>query len=132
MEHKKISMPLLQLAEALERKTISLIQEKNWVALEEMLAPECQFVTVNSIYGKSEAMRLMKQMHLAAVTLKDFDAKAVGDNLVVTFQMACSEDIAGEPQSCDFSPRLSVWQQSVDRYVCIAYADMNQPRYAAD
>ena len=127
MEHKDNSMQLLKVAEALERKTIALIQEKNWSALEEMLASECQFVTVNRVYGKSEAMRLMKEMHLATVTLKDFDAKAVGDNLVVTFRMACTEQIAGEPQSHDFSPRLSVWQQSGGRYVCIAYADMNRP-----
>ena len=127
MEHKDTSTQLLQVAEALERKTIALIQEKNWIALEEMLAPECQFVTVNRVYGKSEAMRLMKEMHLASVTLKDFSAQAVGDNLVVTFQMACAEHIAGEPQSQDFSPRLSVWKQYGERYVCIAYADMNRP-----
>jgi len=127
LEHKDIRTPLLQVAEALERKTIALIQEKNWPALDEMLASECQFVTVKSVFGKSEAMRLMKEMHLASVRLKDFDVKAVGDNLVVTFQMACTEHIAGEPQSHDFSPRLSVWKQSGERYVCIAYADMNRP-----
>jgi hypothetical protein len=127
LEHKDNSMQLLKVAEALERKTIALIQEKNWSALEEMLAPECQFVTVKSVYGKSEAMRLMKEMHLASVTLKDFSAQAVGDNLVVTFQMACAEHIAGEPQSHDFSPRLSVWKQCGERYMCIAYADMNRP-----
>ena len=127
MKHNDTSTPLVQVAEALERKTIALIQQKNWLALDEMLAPECQFVTVNSVYGKLEAMRLMQDMHLAAVTLKGFDAKAVGDNLVVTFQMACTEHVAGEPQSNDFSPRLSVWKQRGEGYVCIAYADMNRP-----
>lgn len=127
MEHKDISTSLVQVAEALERKTIALIQEKRWSDLEEMLAPECQFVTVNSVYGKTEAMRLMKEMHLASITLKDFGAQAVGDNLVVTFQMACTERIAGEPQSHDFSPRLSVWKKSGEDFVCIAYADMNRP-----
>lgn len=127
MEHKDSSVQLVQIAEALERKTIALIQEQNWEALGDMLAPECQFVTVNSVYGKSDATRLMKAMHLTSVTLKEFDAKAVGDNLVVTFQMACAEHIAGQPQSAAFSPRLSVWKQSGEHYVCIAYADMNRP-----
>lgn len=127
MEPNDSHTQLVQLAEQLERNTIALILEKNWAALEEMLAPECQFVTVNSVYGKSEAMALMKDMRLASVTLKDFDAKAVGDNLVVTFQMACAEHIAGQPQSHEFSPRLSVWQRCGERYVCIAYADMNRP-----
>lgn len=127
MKDKDESTQLLHVAEALERKTIALIQEQNWEALGDMLAPECQFVTVNSVYGKSDAMRLMKEMHLTSVTLKEFDVKAVGDNLIVTFQMACAEHIAGQSQSAAFSPRLSVWKQSGERYVCIAYADMNRP-----
>lgn len=113
-------------AEALERRTLELIGAQNWPALEAMIAPECQFVTHTGVYDKAAAMTLMQGMQLTGATLKDLKATAVGDTVVVSFYLACSELINGEVQSREFSPRLSIWKKASDAYRCIAYGDFNQ------
>ena len=57
-------------AENLERLSVRLIQDKNWEALEKMLAPGCQFVSSQGSCDKESAMRLMKEMHLGEFCYK--------------------------------------------------------------
>lgn len=113
-------------AESLEQKTLDLIESGRWDELDAMIAPECQFVTRNGVFDKGRAMTLMQSMQLTSSTLKDVRATLAGDNLIVSFYLACSELLNGEPQSSEFSPRLSVWKKTGDAYRCIAYGDFNQ------
>lgn len=113
-------------AERLERKTLDLIESGQWDELDAMIAPECQFVTRAGVFDKAQAMALMQGMALTSSTLKDVKATVAGDNLMVSFYLACSERMNGELQSGAFSPRLSVWKKSGDAFQCIAYGDFNQ------
>ena len=53
------------LAEKLERLSVQYIQDKNWIALEQMLDPACQFVGMNGACDRQSAMTLMKAMNLS-------------------------------------------------------------------
>jgi len=111
-------------AEELERLSVKFIQDKNWDALEKMLAPGCQFVSAQGSCDKESAMRLMKDMHLGPVKFKDFKVTQADDNLIVSFWIAAVEYRDGKELSPEYSPRLSVWKKTDERYLCIAYADL--------
>lgn len=117
---------LNKLAESLEQKTLDLIQTGRWQELDAMMAPACQFATNQGVFDKARAMTLMQGMKLTSATMRNVKATGCGDNLVVSFELACSELINGQAQSRDFSPRLSVWKKMGDTYLCIAYGDFNQ------
>ena len=114
------------LAESLEQKTLDLIQAGRWQELDAMIAPECQFATHQGVLDKSRAISLMQEMQLTAATMRHINATRCGDNLIVSFELACTERINGQPQSRDFSPRLSVWKRVGNAYLCIAYGDFNR------
>ena len=111
-------------AENLERLSVQLIQDKNWEALDKILAPSCQFVSSQGSCDKASAMRLMKEMHLGQVKFKDFKVTQAEDNLIVSFWIAALEYRDGKALSPEFSPRLSVWKKIDGQWQCIAYADL--------
>jgi len=111
-------------AEALERLTVQLIQEKNWEALEAMLDPACQFVTSSGSFDRVSAMALMKQMDLGEVAFRDFKVTQAQDNLIISFWIAAIEYRDGVQLSPQYSPRLSIWKKEAQRWQCIAYADL--------
>ena len=111
-------------AEALERLSIQYIQDKNWVALEAMLDPAWQFVNAHGSCDRDTAMSLMKGMNLGPVQFKDFKVSHSQDSLVVSFWLAALEYRDGIELSANYSPRLSVWRRSDERWKCIAYADL--------
>ena len=98
-------------AQDLERLSVKFIQDKNWEALEKMLAPSCEFVSAQGSCDKESAMRLMKEMHLGPVKFKDFKVTQAEDNLIVSFWIAALEYRDGKELSPDYSPRLSVWKK---------------------
>jgi hypothetical protein len=111
-------------AENLERLSVQLIQDKNWEALDKILAPSCQFVSSQGSCDKASAMRLMKEMHLGPVQFKDFKVTQADDNLIVSFWIAALEYRDGKELSPEYSPRLSVWKRIDNQWQCIAYADL--------
>ena len=111
-------------AEKLERLSVQLIQDKNWQALDQMLAPGCQFVSSQGACDKASAIRLMKEMNLGPVKFKDFKVTEAEDTLIVSFWIAALEYRDGKELSPDYSPRLSVWKKIDSQWQCIAYADM--------
>jgi len=112
-------------AKRLEELSVALIQEKNWQALEQLLSPACQFVTGHGSVGRTQAIKLMKEMNLGEVRFKDFKVTEAGPNLIVSFWLSASEMIGGKLLSPEFSPRLSVWQRVGPDWQCVAYADLN-------
>jgi hypothetical protein len=111
-------------AEDLERLCVKLIQDQNWQALEQMLAPGCQFVSSQGACDKESAMRLMKEMQLGPVQFKDFKVTQAQDNLIISFWIAALEYRDGKELSPEYSPRLSVWKKMDSQWQCIAYADL--------
>ena len=111
-------------AEDLERLCVKLIQDQNWQALEQMLAPSCQFVSSQGACDKESAMRLMKEMQLGPVQFKDFKVTQAQDNLIISFWIAALEYRDGKELSPEYSPRLSVWKKMDSQWQCIAYADL--------
>lgn len=111
-------------AEDLERLSVKLIQDQNWQALEQILAPGCQFVSSQGACDKESAMRLMKEMQLGPVKFKDFKVTQAEDTLVISFWIAALEYRDGKELSPDYSPRLSVWKKMASQWQCIAYADL--------
>lgn len=107
----------------LEELSISLIREKNWTALEELIDPACQFVTARGSLNRDEAMALMKTMELADVSLERFKVTRSGDTLVISFWLGARESVDGKPVPSEPSPRLSIWSRSDSGWNCIAYAD---------
>jgi hypothetical protein len=111
-------------AEDLERLCVKLIQDQNWQALEQMLAPGCQFVSSQGACDKESAMRLMQEMQLGPVQFKDFKVTQAQDNLIISFWIAALEYRDGKELSPEYSPRLSVWKKMDSQWQCIAYADL--------
>jgi hypothetical protein len=114
-------------AENLERRSIQLLQEKNWEELEAMLDPACQFVNHQGACDRASAMTLMKQMNLGPVECKDFQVTQAGDNLIISFWLASIEFCDGKQLSPNYSPRLSIWRKNKQQWRCIAYADLIAP-----
>ena len=114
-------------AENLERRSIQLLQEKNWEELEAMLDPACQFVNHQGACDRASAMTLMKQMNLGPVEFKDFQVTQAGDNLIISFWLAAIEFCDGKQLSPNYSPRLSIWRKNKQQWRCIAYADLIAP-----
>lgn len=112
-------------ARQLEDLCISLIREKNWSALEDLLDPACQFVSARGSLGRAEAMDLMRSMELGDVRMKDFKVTRSGESIVISFWMGGPESVAGQAAREDFSPRLSVWSRASGSWRCVAYADFN-------
>lgn len=111
-------------AEKLERLSVQLIQDENWQALDQMLAPGCQFVSSQGACDKASAIRLMKEMNLGPVKFKDFKVTEAEDTLIVSFWIAALEYRDSKELSPDYSPRLSVWKKIDSQWQCIAYADL--------
>jgi cytosine/adenosine deaminase-related metal-dependent hydrolase len=88
-------------AEDLERLSVKLIQDQNWEALEQMLAPGCQFVSSQGACDKASAMRLMKEMRLGPVKFKDFKVTQAEDTLIISFWIAALEYRDGKELSPD-------------------------------
>jgi hypothetical protein len=128
MEQKQSQSELLELGEKLERQSVQCLQDKNWDALEKMLDPACQFVGMDGACDRTSAIALMKGMNLGPVQLKDFLVTQSGDNLIVSFWLAADEYHDGKALSSEFSPRLSVWKNKGDQWLCIAYADFITPK----
>ena len=114
-------------AENLERRSIQLLQEKNWEELEAMLDPACQFVNHQGACNRASAMTLMKQMNLGPVECKDFKVTQAGDNLIISFWLAAIEFCDGKQLSPNYFPRLSIWRKNKQQWRCIAYADLIAP-----
>jgi len=114
-------------AENLERRSIQLLQEKNWEELEAMLDPACQFVNHQGACDRASAMTLMKQMNLGPVECKDFKVTQAGDNLIISFWLAAIEFCDGKQLSPNYFPRLSIWRKNKQQWRCIAYADLIAP-----
>ncbi len=112
-------------AKRLEERSVAFIQEKNWQALEQLMSPACQFVTGQGSVGRTEAVKLMKEMNPGEVHFKDFKVTQAGPNLIVSFWLSASEMIGGKLLSTEFSPRLSVWQRVGADWQCVAYAGFN-------
>lgn len=113
-----------QLAEQLERRTVELIQAKDWDSLEAMLDPACQFVSANGACDRAGAIALIQDMNLGPVEFKDFKVTQSQDNLIVSFWLAAVEYHEGKRLSPTYSPRLSVWRKAGAKWLCIAYADL--------
>lgn len=111
-------------AEALERLTVQLIQEKKWEELESMLHPACQFIASNGACDRATAMTLMKGMNLGEVLFKNFMVTQAQDNLIISFWLAAIEYRDGIQLSPQYSPRLSIWKKEDLQWKCIAYADL--------
>lgn len=111
-------------AQALERLAVKMIQDKNWIALEKMLDPACQFVNSNGAFDRENAMLLMREMNLGLVEFKDFRVTQAQDNLIISFWMAAVEDRKDVKLPLKYSPRLSVWKKKDSQWQCIAYADL--------
>jgi hypothetical protein len=124
MGNQTIQNSIATEAEELERLSIKLIQDKNWSALEAMLDPACQFVSMNGACDRASAMSLIKEMNLGPVKLKDFKVTQAGDNLIVSFWLAALEFRDGKELSPNYSPRLSIWKKISNQWLCIAYADL--------
>jgi hypothetical protein len=114
-------------AENLERRSIQLLQEKNWEELEAMLDPACQFVNHQGACDRASAITLMKQMNLGPVKCKEFQVTQAGDNLIISFWLAAIEFCDGKQLSLNYSPRLSIWRKNNQQWRCIAYADLIAP-----
>ena len=114
--------------EKLERLSVQYLQDKNWDALEKMLDPACLFVGMAGACDRASAMTLMKGMNLGPVKFKDFLVTQSGDNLIVSFWLAADEYHDGKALSTEYSPRLSVWKNAGDQWLCIAYADLITPK----
>ena len=128
MEQKQSQSELLELGEKLERLSVQYLQDKNWDALEKLLDPACQFVGMDGACDRTSAMTLMKGMNLGPVQFKDFLVTQSRDNLIVSFWLAADEYHDGKALSSEFSPRLSVWKNKGDQWLCIAYADLITPK----
>lgn len=128
MEQQLSQSELAEQGEKLERLSVQYLQDKNWDALEKMLDPACQFVGMAGACDRASAMTLMKGMNLGPVQFKDFLVTQSGDNLIVSFWLAADEYHDGKALSSDYSPRLSVWKNTGDQWLCIAYADLITPK----
>jgi hypothetical protein len=128
MQQQLSQSELAALGEKLERLSVRYLQDKNWDALEKMLDPACQFVGMAGACDRASAMTLMKGMNLGPVKFKDFLVTQSGDNLIVIFWLAADEYHDGKALSSEYSPRLSVWKNTGDRWLCIAYADLITPK----
>lgn len=111
-------------AQALECLAVKMIQDKNWIALEKMLDPACQFVNSNGAFDRENAMLLMREMNLGLVEFKDFKVTQAQDNLIISFWMAAVEYRNDVELPLKYSPRLSVWKKKDSQWQCIAYADL--------
>lgn len=129
MNHLSSSEDLNALAATLEQKTLDLIQAGKWFELDAMIAPECQFVTNDGVYDKTQAMTLMQGMRLTDASMRSVKATQSGDVLIVSFELACTELIQEEPQTKDYSPRLSVWKKTAGAYQCVAYGDFTHAQH---
>lgn len=110
--------------ERVVRQLWSDIRDKNWTAIEAMMAPGFQSLHQDGARDRAAEMELLKGLDLGRISLDDFHSSAAGPVLIVTYRMNIAETIDGKRLSRREAPRMSVFLKEEGRWLWIAHANM--------
>ena len=110
--------------ERVVRQLWSDIRDKNWTAIEAMIAPGFQSLHQDGARDKAAEMELLKGLDLGRISLDDFKSSAAGPVLIVTYRMNIAETIGGKRLSRREAPRMSVFLKEEGRWLWIAHANL--------
>lgn len=79
--------------------------------------------------NKDEEIALIKNLNMKSFKLSDFKFSKSGDVLVVTFINTGSEMIDGKPTSSKPAGRIAVLQKEGDKWLIIAYANLDKIKH---
>jgi hypothetical protein len=117
------SMP----GEDLEKGLFKTVAEKNWQALEGMIAPGFQSINADKIRNRSEAIEYIRSLQFQNKTFSNFHVSndASGKIMIVTYEMTYSETAGTHPESGKKVKNLSVWENNNGTWQWLAHAVIN-------
>lgn len=91
------------------------------------LAPQFMSMHTDGITrDKAGEMALIKNLHMKAYHLTDFQFSQSGDAIVVTYKDLGTEKIDNQPIGAKAASRIAVLQKQSGNWVILAYANLDQ------
>lgn len=112
------------LGERLERQLWEDFKKQNWAAIEKKISPEFQSVHADGARDRTQQIELIKKLDIGKYELAKFTTTQSETAIIVTYYAAVTENINGAKTSNTPTPRLSVWEQSGDKWYWIAHANL--------
>lgn len=107
--------------ESLEKQRWEYIKTHNWTELDKMVAPYFQLAFFDGARSKEQFMIMAKTVNIQSYTFNNFKVTEGPGVAVITYDIAVSETVGGKRMSSNAS-RLSVWQNTNDKWLLIAHA----------
>lgn len=113
-----------KLGERLEDNLFKTVKEKNWQALEDMIAPDVQSINSDATRNREKLIAYIKSLTFKDYKLSDFTVTQnnTGNILVVTYDATYAEQVGGKPEAGKKIKNLSVWKKSNGKWQWIAHA----------
>lgn len=99
------------------------IQAGNWPEVERRMAPTFITIGPQDRYDRTAAVEQLRKLKITSFALGEVDVRPNGDTAVVTYVIALTGTISGEPLTGPMR-RMSVWQKQGDAWLLIASTGM--------
>lgn len=100
-------------------------RDKNFDALENMLAPGFLGGNQNTTYGQKGFMELVRKVNLSDFKLSDFKVSRKDNVAAVSYYCQVAETIGGKHIQKQKAPRLDVWIKTGKGWKVFTHANLN-------
>jgi hypothetical protein len=111
--------------ERLERLWWDLQKNQDIAGLSKIMSPAFQSINSKGAQDLAFNMAIIKAEKLGDYRLSNIKVTQSEDNLIVTYEIAVSENYLGKSMSSSPHYRLDVWKKSATGWQIIAHANLN-------
>lgn len=107
--------------ETLERQRWEYVKNKNWTAVESMIAPYFQLAFYDGARNKDQYVIMAKTANIQDYTLSNFNVTEGPNTSIVTYDISLAETVEGK-RITSKATRLSVWENNNNKWLLIAHS----------
>lgn len=116
----------IPLGEKLETQMWEDMKHQNFTAVEQNIADEFQSLHTFGALSRAGEIELIKGLYLGNYEISNLKVSESIDTLVVTYLISVAEKINNKSLSDKPAPRMSVWQNSKDKWQWIAHVNLKE------
>ena len=111
--------------ERLEILWWDLQKNQDMAGLSKLMSPAFQSINSKGAQDLASNMAIIKAEKLGDYRLANIKVTQSQDNLIITYEIAASENYLGKSMSSKPHYRIDVWKKSVNGWQIIAHANLN-------
>jgi hypothetical protein len=111
--------------ERLERLWWDLQKNQDMAGLSKLMSPAFQSINSKGAQDLASNMAIIKAEKLGDYRLANIKVTQSQDNLIITYEIAASENYLGKSMSSKPHYRMDVWKKSANGWQIIAHANLN-------